>query len=964
MANELQSVLDEIKLEKDTKLLPENIKKGISLLGVEGDLEGGNPNDALVYSTKAELEADINNDDIPLGKKAIVYGVELLDTIEVGTGISVAKSVEKNFTLDTAITEAISMGIYDYEVEGSIYMEIDSTHCLLRCGSEYSAGGIHYLGYWTSEDGINYVGQTEYTYEDWMMMEQVTVTITYGETSFSTMRYNEDEKTDDNAFLYDLLKQLVVFGITKYNGIYEYTDGNYMPFLGKYAYKAELVKNESYYDVKNNDNGEWINVRNLGKKIIQLFTDNEIELASTEVIVVLNDYDDLGVNTCQVYVPSGKYTKYRSNIIVFTSLNEYYIGKDDSSLDGLDSCYVYTCDFVNKTISSSTLSAKIVSTTDYSGDTETKPIIDKNFYNDKIININLDTTTPDNHNVSSIGYYNTYGYRLNYGQELFSLMNDGREFNPSTTQFTMSTSEQENMIGSYTVLGKDGECVSTNKWPNHLWDEDWRRLLPIMYFDNSELRQDISYNADYVLPAKSTIEANKVICKFTYKKNNDLIHKFIHENDGYTQFGYRSNDAELVYNSEDTVDFSVIRFADNIVHKQILEDNINIGLTNKFTWCKWNEETKTVLDVKSNYTIYSGESSQGASAEKTQKHDDTYYVAVGGGYNGAPEWCFGVTNIKDGSLVDSFTIDADGLMGSGMGGQSFPTFWFTENAVPSLSTMQGYGGWIAGSSGSRTAKVYKIVNGKLSVVYTGPTSYNTSIYGRDPDKTVIIGTKSSSSASYVYNIVLPAAFAKTVYKPTSKRMPDGTTAYCYYKTQMEEYIEDELYCIWNNAEVKYNTLEIPDMPIVITIDGVDYKNPGENSFISNYAGKLIRIEDNVEVEIATPILTAGTLTSINSYQYKAENSYNLSSSGFKLTNKIYTACEISNISTENDISAYDMLVTATADPEQNQIYTSYVYKLSADNLDLILKLDTNYEGTISPSEYDTALDTTSEILGE
>ena len=645
MANELQNVLDKIKLEKDTKLLPENIKKGISLLGVEGNLEGGNPNDALIYSTKAELEADINNDDIPLGKKAIIYGAELLDTIEVGTGISVVKSVEKDFTLDTAVTESISMGIYDYEVQGSIYMTIDGTSCVLRCGDEYSAGGVQYLGYWTSEDGMNYVGQTEYTYEDWMTMEQKTVTITYGETTFPTMRYNEDDKTDDNAFLYDLLKQLVAFGITKYNGIYEYTNGNYMPFLGKYAYKAELVKNESYYDIKNNDNDEWIDVRNLGKKIIQLLTDNEIELASTEVIVVLNDYDDSGVNTCQVYVPSGKYAKYRANIMVFTSLNEYYIGKDDSSLDGLDSCYVYTCDFVNKTILSSTLSVKLVSTTDYSGETETKPIIDKNFYNDKIINVNLDITTPDNHNVSSIGYYNTYGYRLNYGQELFNSMNDGRAFNPSTTQFTMSTYEQEKILGLYTVLGKDGECVSTGKWATEFNNEHWKRIMPNLNF-SEEFSQDIGYS-ETIVPSRFLAESSISLCRLTYKKHDNLIYRFLHDNDGYTRFGYRSSTEEIPYTIMEGLDISDVN-SNNIIYSRTLDDGTVVGLTTELNWCKWNDNTKTLLDFTYNRVLWENEKGSGSGvcyAENVQKHDDTYYVGLGKGYNSGPEWSFGVIDI-------------------------------------------------------------------------------------------------------------------------------------------------------------------------------------------------------------------------------------------------------------------------------------------------------------------------------
>ena len=40
MANELQTKLDAIKLDKDTNLLPENLKKNITCLGITGTYEG------------------------------------------------------------------------------------------------------------------------------------------------------------------------------------------------------------------------------------------------------------------------------------------------------------------------------------------------------------------------------------------------------------------------------------------------------------------------------------------------------------------------------------------------------------------------------------------------------------------------------------------------------------------------------------------------------------------------------------------------------------------------------------------------------------------------------------------------------------------------------------------------------------------------------------------------------------
>ena len=45
MANELQTTLNEILADKQTNLKPENLKKGVTLLGVQGTLESGGSSD-------------------------------------------------------------------------------------------------------------------------------------------------------------------------------------------------------------------------------------------------------------------------------------------------------------------------------------------------------------------------------------------------------------------------------------------------------------------------------------------------------------------------------------------------------------------------------------------------------------------------------------------------------------------------------------------------------------------------------------------------------------------------------------------------------------------------------------------------------------------------------------------------------------------------------------------------------
>ena len=61
MANELQTTLNEILADKQTNLKPENLKKGVTLLGVEGNLESGGSTEVPVklFETQEEMQADV-----------------------------------------------------------------------------------------------------------------------------------------------------------------------------------------------------------------------------------------------------------------------------------------------------------------------------------------------------------------------------------------------------------------------------------------------------------------------------------------------------------------------------------------------------------------------------------------------------------------------------------------------------------------------------------------------------------------------------------------------------------------------------------------------------------------------------------------------------------------------------------------------------------------------------------------
>ena len=75
MENELQTNLDEILLDKETNLLPENLKEGVTVLGVEGSLKvTGSDSNIKLFETIEDMNSDPNPKEDDL---AVVYGEEI-----------------------------------------------------------------------------------------------------------------------------------------------------------------------------------------------------------------------------------------------------------------------------------------------------------------------------------------------------------------------------------------------------------------------------------------------------------------------------------------------------------------------------------------------------------------------------------------------------------------------------------------------------------------------------------------------------------------------------------------------------------------------------------------------------------------------------------------------------------------------------------------------------------------------
>lgn len=97
--NRLITLLNDIKLDKDTNLKPENLKKGVTLLGIQGALEGGITSGAKIFETVEAMQADVTAKE---GDLAVVYKSEIQNItadMEI-TSITFPETV----TLPTAFT--------------------------------------------------------------------------------------------------------------------------------------------------------------------------------------------------------------------------------------------------------------------------------------------------------------------------------------------------------------------------------------------------------------------------------------------------------------------------------------------------------------------------------------------------------------------------------------------------------------------------------------------------------------------------------------------------------------------------------------------------------------------------------------------------------------------------------------------------------------------------------------------
>lgn len=144
----LQENLDAILLDKNTNLLPENLKAGVNCLGINGTYEGSG-GAIKQFSTIEEMNNSTGNKE---GDLAVVYRSEVKNAT-VDSKFQVA-TFPDTVVLDTAITDYVDVRYraVDDSVMFDCMGSLDSSMFRMDCYSETGEVRIQY----TSSDGITY----------------------------------------------------------------------------------------------------------------------------------------------------------------------------------------------------------------------------------------------------------------------------------------------------------------------------------------------------------------------------------------------------------------------------------------------------------------------------------------------------------------------------------------------------------------------------------------------------------------------------------------------------------------------------------------------------------------------------------------------------------------------------------------------------------------------------------------
>ena len=437
MSTSLETKLRTILNEKDAKILPENIKKGIKIFNVEGAYGG-----AKIFTSIEEMQADSTAN---VGDLAIIYK-EDIQHAKVDSKFSNA-TFPKTVVLPTALTSDTYIDIMyratDSSVQFDCWGQLDSSMFQMSCYTETDNINIRY----TSSDGITYTRtdtnpeiidfgtEIYYAYPDYWN-DTISYFIVLGSMAFEGLYQNE---------LYDV-KDYITFILTQDVEVNDDLTRTYIgtPY-GKYA-TADIFE--------------------VASKILT----EELSNASYFSANIVLKQDKMYLITKY----SSTYNQYSSLVTIYDYSSGIYYLSQSSGKDY--PVYSFEIDLESKTYTKSTLSKAF--------DTYESPLYDAyDFGQDTLsVELNYDTSSKtfsigalnggNSCDVStSTAYYNNHPIA---GLPSTSYYKSNKYF-IAPTQFTVADSSE--LVPNKTALGKNGPVTGDGSIYEHLDPEYIRKII-------------------------------------------------------------------------------------------------------------------------------------------------------------------------------------------------------------------------------------------------------------------------------------------------------------------------------------------------------------------------------------------------------------------------------------------------------------------------------------------------------
>ena len=284
--SELNDKLLEIKRQKDEYILPENLKKDVTVYGVTGTLEpGSGGGDVKLFETEQQMQQDPDAQD---GDLAIIYGSQT-NNIEATTPIHYVL-IPKTVVLPEAITD-IWFNVEDRETYNGIYLSGDNTQVMMYVN--VSTDERYNINY-TSTDGITFIAELE---QDLLV-------------KFNQILYNDYPEDFDSNVGY-FIKNYVPYFDAPY--IYK-TDSEYYAYITN----IRVDNNEVLYDAGNKIPFDIM--KYCGKENDRYFlcsVDEEDESGNPTIISRYQEAFYIGVKAGHIYILRGgsSSTSTTTNII-------------------------------------------------------------------------------------------------------------------------------------------------------------------------------------------------------------------------------------------------------------------------------------------------------------------------------------------------------------------------------------------------------------------------------------------------------------------------------------------------------------------------------------------------------------------------------------------------------------------------------------------------------------------------